>query len=330
MLQAERHTVAGKAIYVGRLEVDHAGHAEVSRAGRIGAGRSPASLTEDSQTEVDQAEAGRSDEIGSRPFALVPAVQVVLGITGCDKANAAHLLTCLLQAMDPPPQLVLQMGIAGALPSPGPGPGAAVGDLVIATQEMYIDTGSSSPNGWLSAAELGLPIACANGRELAGTFPLDAELTLAAHDLLERLEWPESARVGVANGKPAGDGQRALEAHPVSWPAVAGRSDRQPAVLLGPCVTSSLVTGILSDAQAIGARWGALAESMEGAAAAHICVLYGVPFLEIRGISNLVTDRDRGSWQVRRAAAVAGWATLAVVAAIDRLPLSRTGTDGRI
>lgn len=305
MLQAERRTVAGKAIYVGQLEIDHAGYAEASAA-------------------------GQRDEPHPRPSAPVPTVRAVLGITGCDKANAAHLLTCLLQAMEPPPQLVLQMGIAGALPSPGPGPGAAVGDLVIATQEAYIDTGSSSPGGWLSAAELGLPIACANGRELAGTFPLDAELTLAAHDLIERVEWPESARAGVSNGEPTGNGHGALEAHPVSWPAAAGRSDRQPAVLLGPCVTSSLVTGVLSDAQNIGARWGALAESMEGAAAAHMCALYGVPFLEIRGISNLVTDRDRDSWQVRRAAAVAGWATLAVVAAIDRLPLSRTGSDARI
>ena len=50
---------------------------------------------------------------------------------------------------------------------------------------------------------------------------------------------------------------------------------------------------------------------MEGAAAAHICALYEVPFLEIRGISNLVADRDRGSWQVDRAVAVAGRAALA-------------------
>jgi hypothetical protein len=37
----------------------------------------------------------------------------------------------------------------------------------------------------------------------------------------------------------------------------------------------------------------------------------------------MVVDRDRDSWQVRRAAAVAGWATLAVMGALGRLPLSR-------
>jgi futalosine hydrolase len=256
-------------------------------------------------------------------------VRVVLGITGCDKANVAHLLTCLLQDMEPRPALVLQMGIAGALPSPGPGPGAAVGDIVIATQETYSDTGSSSPGGWLSAAELGLPIACVDGKELGGSFRLDVGLTLAAQDIIEHTEWPESVRAAATGAGQESGGDASNGPHSVTWPVVAGRPDGQPAVLLGPCVTSSTVTGLHDEALHIGARWGALAESMEGAAAAHVCALYGVPFLEVRGISNLVTDRDRDSWQVRRAAAVAGWATLAVMAAFDRLPLTRTEADAR-
>lgn len=285
MVEAERFTVTGKALYVGELEAEPAGSG--------------------------------------------PDLRVALGITGCDKANAAHLLTCLLQDMEPRPSLVLQMGIAGALPSPGPGPGARVGDIVIATQEAYSDTGSSSPAGWLSAVELGLPIACVDGRELGGSFRLDAGLTLAAQDVVERIEWPESVRV-PAEEVGRSDGQDAAAGHEaVTWPAMAGRPNGQPAVLLGPCVTSSTVTGLLDQARCVGARWGALAESMEGAAAAHICALYGVPFLEIRGISNLVTDRDRDGWQIRRAAAVAGWATLAVMAALDRLPLARTQADAR-
>jgi len=60
---------------------------------------------------------------------------------------------------------------------------------------------------------------------------------------------------------------------------------------------------------------------MEGAAAAHICALYKVPFMEIRGISNLVTDRDRGSWQwTARSRWPAG--ALAVVGALSHLQLS--------
>jgi futalosine hydrolase len=264
----------------------------------------------------------------------VRKVQVAVAITGCDKANTAHILTYLLEALAPeegpgyttepqadsagsqPPLLVLQVGIAGALPSVGPGPGAAVGDIVLATQEAYSDTGSSSPEGWLSAAELGLPIANVDGTELGGVFHLDFGLALAATEIVETIDWsnaiePESAVVSEG----------------VPWPAGVGRPKSLPAVLLGPCVTSSRVTGLLSEAEAVALRWGALAESMEGAAAAHICALYGVPFLEVRGISNLVADRDRSSWQVDRAVTVAGRAALAIMAAIDRLPLS--GGEGR-
>ncbi len=96
-------------------------------------------------------------------------------------------------------------------------------------------------------------------------------------------------------------------------------------MVTGPCVTASRVTGLLAEGEEVARRWGAVAESMEGAAAAHICALYGVPFLEVRGISNLVVDRDRASWEMDRAVAVAARAALAVAAALDRLPLSSTG-----
>jgi futalosine hydrolase len=49
-------------------------------------------------------------------------------------------------------------------------------------------------------------------------------------------------------------------------------------------------------------RFGALCESMEGAAAAHVCALHDVPFLEVRGISNLVEDRNRSRWRIIEAA----------------------------
>jgi hypothetical protein len=91
--------------------------------------------------------------------------RVVLALTGLDKVNAAHLLTCLLQAMDPEPRLVLQVGIGGALPGSGGFVPGSVGDVVIGTQEAYSDTGCSSPSGWLSARELGWPLALIDGRE---------------------------------------------------------------------------------------------------------------------------------------------------------------------
>lgn len=240
------------------------------------------------------------------------SVKVCLAISGCDKANAAHLLTCLVQALTPGPSLVLQFGIGGAFPSSGPGPGAGVGDIVIATQEIYSDTGSSSPERWYSAAELGLPIARVNGTELGGSFPLDVGLALAATDVIQALEWPDAERGGVSTTPES-----------ATWSTGVGRPGGKPAVLLGTCLTASRVTGLRGQAEQAAARWGALAESMEGAAAAHVCALHQVPFLEIRGISNLVVDRDRASWRVEPAAAIAGRAAVAVAAAVDGLPLGK-------
>lgn len=42
-------------------------------------------------------------------------------------------------------------------------------------------------------------------------------------------------------------------------------------------------------------------ESMEGAALHYACLLTGVPFLQIRGISNRVGERDKSAWHMGEA-----------------------------
>ena len=54
---------------------------------------------------------------------------------------------------------------------------------------------------------------------------------------------------------------------------------------------------------------------MEGAAAAHVCALHDVPFLEVRGVSNLVEDRDRSKWRIGEAAEAAQRVVLKLVEA---------------
>ena len=230
--------------------------------------------------------------------------RVALAVSGIDKVNAAHLLTCVLQAMKPRPRLVLQTGIAGGLPSVGESVPAVIGDVVLATQEAYSDTGSSTPQGWRSARDLGWPVALYGGEETGGVFPLDGGLVTAA--------------LGVVAAAAAREDEDAF---------AAIRPEQHPRVFAGPCITASQVTGVNAEAQELAERWEALAESMEGAAAAHICALYGVPFLEVRGISNLVGDRERAHWQVRRAVAAATWAARAIVDSLDKLPLPRAGDE---
>jgi len=42
-------------------------------------------------------------------------------------------------------------------------------------------------------------------------------------------------------------------------------------------------------------------ESMEGAALHFVCLQEGIPFLQIRGISNFVGERDKSEWQLKSA-----------------------------
>jgi futalosine hydrolase len=75
-------------------------------------------------------------------------------------------------------------------------------------------------------------------------------------------------------------------------------------------VTMNTCTGTDDDARAIEARTGGAVESMEGAAIAHVAALAGIPVGEIRGISNLVGNRDRSAWRVKEAASAAQEALL--------------------
>jgi futalosine hydrolase len=49
------------------------------------------------------------------------------------------------------------------------------------------------------------------------------------------------------------------------------------------------------------ARYGAAVESMEGAALHYAALSLGIPFIQLRSISNYVTRRDRSAWQLKPA-----------------------------
>ncbi|HTL01954.1 MAG TPA: futalosine hydrolase [Vicinamibacterales bacterium] len=70
-------------------------------------------------------------------------------------------------------------------------------------------------------------------------------------------------------------------------------------------VTVSSCTGTGAGALAIEERTRGAVESMEGAAIAHVAHLHGIAVGEVRGISNLVTDRNPGAWKLKEAAAAA-------------------------
>jgi futalosine hydrolase len=83
---------------------------------------------------------------------------------------------------------------------------------------------------------------------------------------------------------------------------------------LGTVLTVATVTGTAATAAALGGRYpDAVAEGMEGAGVAAAGRLRGVPFGEIRAISNLVGPRDRAAWQIPLALQSLGRAVAAAV-----------------
>ncbi|MCG8529930.1 MAG: hypothetical protein MI749_04620, partial [Desulfovibrionales bacterium] len=68
--------------------------------------------------------------------------------------------------------------------------------------------------------------------------------------------------------------------------------------ITGPILTVAGISGTQDRVEALEQAFSPLAEAMEGAAAAHIAALYGIPFMEIRSISNRVGERDKSQWDI--------------------------------
>jgi futalosine hydrolase len=144
--------------------------------------------------------------------------------------------------------------------------GLAVGSVVLADTEIYGDLGLLTVEGWKPMEAIGIPV------------------------------------VAARDGQPARFNYFPLDEKLVARASTVGGA---AIARTGPFLTLSVVTGVRAVGDELHARFGALCESMEGAAAAHVCALNDVPFLEVRGISNLIEDRDRGKWRIQEAAQAA-------------------------
>ncbi len=93
-----------------------------------------------------------------------------------------------------------------------------------------------------------------------------------------------------------GFGASTLPADPALFPAEGARR--------GQILTVSTATGTRATADELATRFPeALAEAMEGFGAATAARALGLPFAEVRAISNLVGPRDKGSWRLAEALA---------------------------
>jgi futalosine hydrolase len=209
---------------------------------------------------------------GGRPATRgsLGGTSVLIVVGGMGKTNTAQALTAVLESQ--PVTGVVGFGVGGAYP----GAGLEIGELALATDEVYGDEGVAAPEGWLSCEGIGIPLMERDGERFFNHFPLDP------------------ARVARAAS--------ALRA--------SGLEHRT-----GRFVTVSTCSGTTARGQELEERFGGLCETMESAAAAHVAALYGIPYLGVRGVSNAVEDRDPSRWQLVRAAEVAALAADAIAGA---------------
>ncbi len=136
------------------------------------------------------------------------------------------------------------------------------GDVVFAESENYGEEGVLTKDGWKPMEFTGFPL-LKNKKEYYNTFPMDADL----------------ARFALSVSKDVGFNVKS-----------------------GNFVTVSRCSGTRESGDIMRKRFNGICENMEGAAVAHICAMYGVPMVEVRGISNIIEDRDMKKWDIEAAA----------------------------
>jgi futalosine hydrolase len=93
---------------------------------------------------------------------------------------------------------------------------------------------------------------------------------------------------------------------PDDYPFTGGRlvNDTPPALPtlgtlpLASGITVNTVHGNETSIAAVSARCAADVESMEGAGFMYACLIAGVPFAEVRAVSNRVERRNRAAWEL--------------------------------
>ncbi|MBI4687250.1 MAG: futalosine hydrolase [Nitrospirae bacterium] len=187
---------------------------------------------------------------------------IILSNTGMGKTNAAHSITSLAENYQI--RYVINFGIGGAYPNSGLG----VGDLAVAEKEIYGDEGVVTSRGWEGIREIGIPLLEIGKKKYFNEFPFDKRLSRKAISLLNLVTRHSSLVTKVRSGN---------------------------------FITVSTVSGTHKKALEIEKRFNAICENMEGAAIAHICAMYKIPMIELRGISNIVGVRDKRKWNLRLA-----------------------------
>ncbi|KAB0671305.1 futalosine hydrolase [Oryzomonas sagensis] len=164
-----------------------------------------------------------------------------------------------------------------------PGSGLSIGHLAVASNEILGDEGVLTTGGWRDLRFMELP------SFMQGKRAYHNEIPLSKHAAEKAMQLADYYGVFLMRGR---------------------------------FVTVSTCSGTRQRGETLARHFNAIAESMEGAAVAQICLRSGVDCLEIRGISNPVVDRDMSAWDIPRAAESAQRFVLKYLEDLDRPELS--------
>ena len=104
------------------------------------------------------------------------AVNIIVG--GPGKSNAASSTTLAALVFDP--ELIINLGIAGAFRGTGP----EVGDIAICTEDVYLEEGVLTKRGFSPLRSIGLELL--PGRNLYNRIPFDTHMTNWAYTRLSK------------------------------------------------------------------------------------------------------------------------------------------------
>ncbi len=138
----------------------------------------------------------------------------------------------------------------------------SIGDLTMADFEVLGDDGAITSTGWLDLQAMKLPYLMCNSQLYYNEIPLSENAIKNA--------------IKVATH------------HGIS-------------LTVGRSATVSTCSGSLEQGDKLAVRCHAISENMEGAAVALTSLRYNIECLEIRGISNMVEERNMDSWNIKLA-----------------------------
>lgn len=221
-------------------------------------------------------------EVGGTASVWVRDIPIRLEVCGIGPLAAAYAVGRLAGEGGFSPERcrgLLSLGIAGTYDRAA----APIGSVAMASREIWPEYGIVTETG-VNAEALGFPLAGAKGNTspppVWNSLPLEPSGSLAA--------------VGLQNL------------------AAAPRVARSPRISIGPSITVAGVSGTAARAAELAAKYSGLTENMEGFPLALAAMKAGVPFVEIRAVSNIVGNRSEEAWDIPASLEALSWAVSAL------------------